>query len=87
MKTFSIEYFAHKFGEDYKDFHGVECVYQIFHYWATCGYADLRQEVAYLNRNARKQLLQHIVCEYGVTENTMDARADRKIVINLIDSL
>lgn len=87
MKTLSIEEFAHQFGEDFPDCNGVECVYEVFHYWAECGYADLRKQVSKLNRNARKALLLHIVSEYGITDLSEQARDDRKIVLNLIDSL
>ena len=88
-KRLSIEQFAHDYENDsqYNIYNGVERVYEVFHYWAVCGYADLRKEVGELTHTAQKELLQHIVCEKGVTDSTMSARADRKIVINLIDAL
>lgn len=87
MSKLSIDKFNRTFGADYAEFIGVERAFRVYHYWAVCGYADMKDKVEMLSKYGRKELLLHIVNNYSVTDNTMDARACNKIVNAIINSL
>lgn len=81
-KRMTVDDFNRKFGEDYSEYNGIEQTYQVFNYWATCGYANMQEEANLLNKEARKMLLWHITCSRG-----MEGRTDEKIVTAIINTL
>lgn len=84
-KRYNLSEFARVYGQKYEGSAEYIC-YQVFEYWAICGYEDLQASAKELTTKARIELLAYI-CQTFIGDYVEGARYARKISIAILNTI